>query len=83
MKDYWLVDQVKSSDYIDTDYKLQFDKLFRDWQNSGTRYLSLLMQESFEEWLIEKGFRKNSAIVEYSRSLSDLLETESDFTAPC
>ena len=73
---YWLVDQVKREYVNGSAYRDEFTSLFEGWRQEKVGYLSLLMDEVHEDWLFEKGFRKVSAIVEYTRSLDEVFVQE-------
>lgn len=75
---YWLVDQIENADANCREYKTQFNQLLKEWQKEEQGYLSLLMVESYEDWLLEKGFHKVSTIVEYTRTLDHLAEASTD-----
>lgn len=68
-KEYWLVDQLKLTHVPNTDYLLAFEKLLTEWKEQRVDYLSLLMDEENEDWLLKRGFKKVSSIVEYSKAL--------------
>lgn len=68
-RNYWLVDQVKVERIDALSYRETFALLLEEWRLEKVGYLSLLMDEVYEDWLFEQGFRKISAIVEYTRSL--------------
>ncbi|MBD7907713.1 GNAT family N-acetyltransferase [Sporosarcina gallistercoris] len=68
-KEYWLVDQVKQPVVSERDYEETFQELLREWNHKEVDYLSLLMDETFEVWLLKKGFHKVSVIVEYTVDL--------------
>ena len=68
-KAYWLVDQVKVEGKSEEDYKEAFTKILKDYEDEQIGYLSLLMDEALEEWLLASGFRKISSIVEYTKQL--------------
>ena len=78
--EYWLVDQVKVDGVSEQKYLEIFSDLLASWQEKQIGYLSLLMDASYEKWLIEKGFHKVSTIVEYTRTLSDKLTTENELS---
>lgn len=70
--EYWLVDQINKEDVSKEEYRLQFTKILEEWDHLGIGYLSLLMDEHFESWLLQKNFSKISSIVEYTRKLENL-----------
>ncbi|SET18051.1 hypothetical protein SAMN05421676_103145 [Salinibacillus kushneri] len=80
-KEYWLVDQIKKENVGSNDYQKQFSSILNDWIEERIGYLSLLMDENQEEWLMSKGFEKISSIVEYIRSLDSLpdIDEEMDY----
>ena len=71
-QEYWLVDQIKKDEVRKEAYLHQFTQILEEWDHLGIGYLSLLMDESFESWLLPKKFCKISSIVEYTRNLEDL-----------
>lgn len=75
-QEYWLVDQIKKDDIPKEAYLHQFTQILEEWDNLGIGYLSLLMDERFEGWLLQKEFCKISSIVEYTRKLVDLTEVD-------
>ena len=79
--DYWLVDQVKLESEGRLDYAGEFARLLEEWRKEKVGYLSLLMDEKYEGWLLEKGFRKVSAIVEYTRTLDKTFALEHGIVA--
>jgi RimJ/RimL family protein N-acetyltransferase len=70
-KEYWLVDQVKIEGKSVEDYKAEFAKLLSEYEKDNINYLSLLMEERFEAWLLDNGFRKISVIHEYIKGLGE------------
>lgn len=82
-KAYWLVDQVNIEGKSEEEYKVEFTKLLKEYEEQKIEYLSLLMEEHFENWLLSKGFRKISVIHEYTKSLEEehLIESELTFHA--
>lgn len=74
--DYWLIDQVKKERVTDLDYAGAFAHLLEEWHQERISYLSLLMDEIHEDWLLEQGFRKITAIVEYTRLLDETFAPE-------
>ncbi|AYC28538.1 GNAT family N-acetyltransferase [Paenisporosarcina cavernae] len=81
--EYMLVDQVKIEEASRSSYIEAFDKLFLEWQQSSMEYLSLLMDASFETYLLKKGFHQVSSIVEYTRSLDAKFSLPTDITVHC
>ncbi|MET3699719.1 acetyltransferase (GNAT) family protein [Bacillus oleivorans] len=75
-KEYWLVDQVKCKDIPAIQYKQQFIEVLDEWYRDGGGFLSVLMDESHENWLFDMGLQKVSSIVEYTRNLDDLSELD-------
>ncbi|KMJ57248.1 hypothetical protein AB685_17770 [Bacillus sp. LL01] len=69
---YWLVDQIKMDDVPTELYLSQFADILKEWDRLEIGYLSLLMDEQYESWLLENKFGKVSCIVEYTRKLADL-----------
>ncbi|WP_223700001.1 GNAT family N-acetyltransferase [Sutcliffiella deserti] len=74
--EYWLVDQIKRDHVPEELYFRQLEEILGDWNHQGIGYLSLLMDESFEDWLHLKMFSKISSIVEYTKILENLPETD-------
>ncbi|MEK3979515.1 hypothetical protein MKY37_10605 [Psychrobacillus sp. FSL K6-2836] len=68
-QEYWLVDQLKVSHIPNIEYLVAFDKLLTEWKAQKVAYLSLLMDEENEDWLLKRGFKKVSSIVEYTKTL--------------
>ena len=56
--EYWLVDQVKVDGVSEQEYVEAFSDLLVSWREKQIGYLSLLMDASYEKWLLEQGFRK-------------------------
>ena len=79
--DYWLIDQVKKERITELDYTEEFAHLLDEWRQERIGYLSLLMDEIHDGWLLEQGFRKVSAIVEYTRLLDETFILEPAITA--
>lgn len=79
-KEYWLVDQVKQPLVSERDYEKTFQELLKEWNSKEVDYLSLLMDETFEVWLLKKGLHKVSVIVEYSVDLQPIHRKRSDIT---
>ncbi|MFC7687044.1 hypothetical protein [Ureibacillus sp. GCM10028918] len=75
-QEYWLVDQIKKNDIPKEAYLHQFTQILEEWDRLGIGYLSLLMDERFESWLLQRKFCKISSIVEYTRKLADLPEMD-------
>ncbi|WP_404447612.1 GNAT family N-acetyltransferase [Sutcliffiella horikoshii] len=71
-QEYWLVDQIKKEDVSTELYIRELTGILGDWDRLEIGYLSLLMDEQFESWLLDKKFNKISSIVEYTRKLKDL-----------
>jgi len=80
-KEYWLVDQIVKESVSDEDYINEFQDLLNHWKSENVGYLSVLIEEKFENWLIENGFNKKSSMVEYTRSLNEILENYSKYKA--
>ena len=70
-QEYWLADQLKVSHIPNIDYLVAFDKLLTEWKEQKVAYLSLLMDEENEDWLLKRGFKKVSSIVEYTKVLEE------------
>ncbi|MDN4606727.1 GNAT family N-acetyltransferase [Sporosarcina highlanderae] len=70
-REYWLVDQVKDESVPDQEYIEVFGSLLAEWRENQVAYLSLLMDATYEDWLLDQGFRKVSTIVEYTRELDE------------
>lgn len=77
-KAYWLVDQVKLKSKSEEDYKEAFTNILNAFEEEQIGYLSLLMDEVFESWLLTNGFRKVSSIVEYTKQLQEEVIRTSD-----
>jgi GNAT superfamily N-acetyltransferase len=75
-REYWLVDQVKFDGISEKKYIEDFSSLLGEWREKQIGYLSLLMDATYEKWLLEQGFHKVSTIVEYTRELNDRFESE-------
>ncbi|ART75010.1 hypothetical protein B4U37_02650 [Sutcliffiella horikoshii] len=71
-QEYWLVDQVRKGDVSTELYIHGLADILEEWTRLEIGYLSLLIDEQFESWLLEKKFHKISSIVEYTRKLNDL-----------
>ncbi|QTD40085.1 GNAT family N-acetyltransferase [Sporosarcina sp. Te-1] len=69
--EYWLVDQMKQDGVTEATYLDAFRSLLEEWKEGEIGYLSLLMDPSYENWLMEQGFRKVSTVVEYTRRLEE------------
>jgi len=70
-KEYWLVDQRKEDGVLVKEYHSSLNKLLEEWEQEQVEYLSLLMDQAYEAWLLDKGFHKVSSIVEYTRPLDE------------
>lgn len=70
-QEYWLVDQLKVTHIPNIDYLVAFDKLLTEWKAQRVAYLSLLMDEENEDWLLKRRFKKVSSIVEYTKELDE------------
>ncbi|MFD2045413.1 hypothetical protein ACFSTA_17145 [Ornithinibacillus salinisoli] len=73
-KEYWLVDQIERDDIPGKQYQEQLKRVIDEWSKEEIQFISVLMDERYENWLIDNGFRKISSIVEYTRTLEDLRE---------
>ncbi|MCM3757974.1 GNAT family N-acetyltransferase [Sporosarcina aquimarina] len=80
-KEYWLVDQVKQANVSEHDYEVAFNDLLEDWNHQEVDYLSLLMDETYETWLLKQGFHKVSVIVEYTTDLNTIDIQGSDISS--
>lgn len=69
-QEYWLADQIKMSQSKE-EYWIELKNLLEDWKNQKVNYLSLLMDEEYEEQLLNEGFHKVSSVVEYTRTLEE------------
>ncbi|WP_239432986.1 GNAT family N-acetyltransferase [Sporosarcina sp. ACRSL] len=78
--EYWLVDQVKVEGVSEQEYLEAFSALLWSWKEKQIEYMSLLMDTSYEKWLLEQGFRKISTIVEYTRELNETLPSDSEIS---
>ncbi|NMH72156.1 GNAT family N-acetyltransferase [Bacillus sp. RO2] len=79
-QEYWLVDQFKKEDVHTDMYIRELTNILEEMKRLEIGYLSLLMDEQFESWLLEKKFNKISSIVEYTRKLEDLTVTNDQIT---
>lgn len=77
---FWLVDQVYIEGIAEEEYKMEFDQLLSEYSDGDKAYLSLLMEEAYEDWLFAKGFRKISVIHEYKKVLGGEEEGHSDIS---
>ncbi|MGD6781809.1 GNAT family N-acetyltransferase [Sutcliffiella horikoshii] len=75
-QEYWLVDQIKKEDISTELYIRELTDILGNWSRLKIGYLSLLMDEQYENWLLEKKFDKISSIVEYTRDLKEMQETD-------
>ncbi|WP_226683011.1 GNAT family N-acetyltransferase [Sutcliffiella horikoshii] len=75
-QEYWLVDQIKKEEGSTESYIHELAAILENWERLEIGYLSLLMDEQFESWLLERKFSKISSIVEYTRDLKELQSTE-------
>ena len=78
-QEYWLVDQLKVSHIPNIDYLVEFDQLLTEWKERKVAYLSLLMDEENEDWLLKRRFKKVSSIVEYTKVLEGPYKNISNF----
>ncbi len=74
--EYWLVDQIKNSEVPNKRYMQELAELLSEWHENQCKYLSLLMDQENETWLLGQGFHKVSSIVEYACSLDGDFEAE-------
>lgn len=77
-KAYWLIDQVKVEGKSEEDYKVAFMNILQAYEEEQIGYLSLLMDEALESWLLAQGFKKISSIVEYTKQLQEEVLSVSD-----
>ena len=63
-QEYWLVDQIKKEDVSTESYIRELTDILVNWSSLEIGYLSLLMDEQYESWLLERDFGKISSIVE-------------------
>lgn len=75
-QEYWLVDQIKIDGIPEVEYSQQLTQIMEEWDCLRIGYLSLLMDESFENWLLQQKFCKISSIVEYTKDLEDLQQID-------
>ncbi|WP_010191925.1 GNAT family N-acetyltransferase [Bacillus sp. m3-13] len=75
-QEYWLVDQIKKEDISTELYIRELTDILGNWSRLEIGYLSLLMDEQYENWLLEKKFDKISSIIEYTRDLKEMQETD-------
>ena len=78
-KEFWLVDQIIYSHVSEAEYINGFNRLFNDWKMESGGYLSILMEEKYEDVMLNNGLRKISNTVEYTRTLDVLADTDSKF----
>lgn len=71
--EYTLADQKKDISLSMEDYRRGLHQLINEWQKGDTPYLSLLMDTTFEEELMNRGFYVVSTIVEHERSFTEPL----------
>ncbi|MBC9721936.1 MAG: hypothetical protein H9W82_11705 [Lactobacillus sp.] len=69
-QEYWLADQIKLGQSKE-EYWIELKTLLADWTNHQVNYLSLLMDQEYEEQLLNEGFHKVSSVVEYTRTLEE------------
>ncbi|KPB05921.1 GNAT family N-acetyltransferase [Bacillus sp. CHD6a] len=74
-QEYWLVDQIKKEEVPTESYIRDLSNILEEMKRQEIGYLSLLMDEEYENWLLDKKFSKISSIVEYTRKLEDLTVT--------
>lgn len=79
--EYWLVDQVKQDQVSEQNYEVAFQELLKDWYHQEVDYLSLLMDETYETWLLKQDFHKVSVIVEYTLDLNTIHIQRSDISS--
>ncbi|TQR18898.1 GNAT family N-acetyltransferase [Psychrobacillus vulpis] len=79
-KAFWLVDQVKIKGNSEEDYKEALTKILMEYKKGEIEYVSLLMEEAFENWLLDNGFRKISVIHEYVKTLDETYHVETNLT---
>ena len=65
---------MKVSHIPNIDYLVAFDKLLTEWKEQKVAYLSLLMDEENEDWLLKRRFKKVSSIVEYTKTSNNHLK---------
>ncbi|WP_339148822.1 MULTISPECIES: GNAT family N-acetyltransferase [unclassified Sutcliffiella] len=75
-QEYWLVDQIKKDGIPTEIYLRKLREILQEWNRLEIGYLSLLMDEQFESWLLENNFGKVSSIVEYTRKLEELPDAD-------
>lgn len=71
-KAYWLVNQLKQEHVLDSTYKEQLNLLLNEWREKNIGCVSVLMDESYDLFMTNLGFKKVSTIVEYQRDLKHL-----------
>lgn len=71
-QEYWLVDQIKKEEVSPESYLNELTNILKEWNRLEIGYLSLLMDEQYESWLLENKFGKVSSVVEYTRKLEDV-----------
>lgn len=77
---FWLIDQNHIKGVTEEEYKTAFEELLSEYNNGDREYLSLLMEDAYEDWLLAKGFRKISVIHEYEKALEHEEEDYSDMS---
>ncbi|WP_052360596.1 GNAT family N-acetyltransferase [Oceanobacillus manasiensis] len=71
---YWLVDQLKKNGIPKEMYEASLSELVKEWQSTEYGFISVLLEESSESVLLDRGFNKVSTIVEYTKSLNSIEE---------
>ncbi|TYS58420.1 GNAT family N-acetyltransferase [Sutcliffiella horikoshii] len=80
-QEYWLVDQIKKEDISTELYIRELTDILGNWSRLEIGYLSLLMDEQYESWLLERNFGKISSIVEYTRDLEEVQNTDNQMVS--
>ena len=80
-QEYWLVDQIKKEDVSTESYIRELTDILVNWSSLEIGYLSLLMDEQYESWLLERDFGKISSIVEYTRDLEGVQNTDNQMVS--
>jgi len=69
---YWLVDQLDVDHVSEEEYKTEFKTIYNSWKEKKIGFLSLMIDDSYEEWLTKFNFKKITTFVNYYRELSQI-----------
>lgn len=64
---YWLVDQLDVDHVSEEEYKTEFKTIYNSWKEKKIGFLSLMIDDSYEEWLTKFSFKKITTFVNYYR----------------